>query len=244
MKKERIRIITALFFPLAFVLLCWFILGAEVYLGGDWYQYGVSPRRISGLRGILFSPFLHGSWHHLFSNSIPIIVLGSTLFYFYKEIVLELIVWMWLADGLLLWIIGQPGSYHIGASGVVYSLAFFLLLSGFIRKNKSLLAISLIVITFYGYLVWGVFPLDPTVSWEGHLTGLLVGLVLAFYFRDKGPENDPKKVWDDSDLDGIEPYWEIPEEEQKEVKVEEGARPINIRYTYIRKSEVKKPEDD
>ncbi|TNE81820.1 MAG: rhomboid family intramembrane serine protease [Bacteroidetes bacterium] len=227
MKEDIKRIQAAFFVPFLLVFVCLLIFGLESYLGTDWYRYGVRGHSFVGLRGVLFAPLLHGDWEHIFSNSIPLLALGTSLFYFYRKIAFELLFWMWLLDGMLLWLFAQTDGYHIGASGLVYSLAFFLLLSGFIRRNKALLAISLIVITFYGYLVWGVFPIQPHVSWEGHLAGLLVGLSLAIYFRQEGPANDPVKVWDDSDLDGVEPYWEEPSEE-----LDEQAKPIRFTYRY------------
>ncbi len=227
MKEEIKRIQVAFFVPFLLVFVCWLLFAFEQYLDADWYRYGVKGHSFTGLRGIFFSPFLHGDWEHIFSNSIPILALGTSLFYFYRKIALEVLLWMWLFDGLLLWILAQSEAYHIGASGLVYSLAFFQLLSGFIRRNKALLAISMMVITFYGYLVWGVFPVQEHVSWEGHLAGLLVGLGLAVYFRKEGPQNDPVKVWDDSDLDGVEPYWEEASDE-----LDEQAKPIRYTYRY------------
>ena len=205
----------------------------------SWAVYGVEPLSFKGLRGILFSPFLHSGWEHLFSNSIPILVLGTALFYFFRSIAWELVFWQFLINGIWLWTIGRPGTYHIGASGLVYSLAFFLLVSGFVRKNRGLTMISFAVIMMYGYLVWGMFPVQPGVSWEGHFAGFLGGIVLAVFFRKQGPANDKKKVWDDSDLDGVEPYWEVDESDPP--KLDEEARPIQIRYI-VRSS--KKTEQD
>lgn len=216
------------------------------YGGMHWTQYGVQPGKWIGMRGFLFSPFLHGDWEHLMSNSIPILVLGTALFYFFRSIAWELMFWQLLINGMLLWVMGRPGSVHIGASGLVYSLAFFLLISGFVRKNRGLTMLSFAVIMMYGYLVWGMFPVQPQVSWEGHFAGFLSGIILAFFFRKEGPKDDKKKVWDDSDLDGVYPYWEVkdepleaasglPQNDNMEGKLEEDARPINIRY-FIRNS--------
>ncbi len=240
MNKERKDFINAIMPPLLLVVMMWLALILEKVGGYHWGIYGVHPLHLEGLRGILFSPFLHADWEHLISNSIPILVLGTALFYFFKNIAWELVVWQFLINGLWLWTIGRPTTYHIGASGLVYSLAFFLLASGFVRRNKGLTMISFGVITLYGSLVWGMFPVQPGVSWEGHFAGFLSGLVLAFFFRKEGPQDDKMKVWDDSDLDGVEPYWEV--DEEGEPKIAENARPIIYRYHFVKKSE--KPKQD
>ena len=236
MKQEKLRFYRALRVPLVFAGIMWAVFLLEQYAGFHWSQFGIQPRSLPGLRGVLFSPFLHADWEHLLSNTFPVLALGTMLFYFFPKISFELLIWQWLIGGLWLWSFGRTGSTHIGASGLVYAMAFFLLISGFIRKNRALTVISLIVVMLYGSLVWGVFPVDPGISWDGHLMGMLCGVLLAILFRRKGPANDPPKVWDDSDLDGVEPYWEVDND-----KIEENARPFTIRYRYTRKSE--KPED-
>jgi len=239
MSKDCHDFVNALMPPIFLVVLMWLAFILELLGGYHWSVYGVHPLHLEGLRGILFSPFLHGDWEHLISNSIPILVLGTTLFYFFRNIAWELIFWQFLMNGLWLWTIGQASTYHIGASGLVYSLAFFLLASGFVRKNNGLTMISFVVITLYGSLVWGMFPVQPGVSWEGHFAGFLSGIVLAFFFRKEGPHDDTKKVWDDSDLDGIYPYWEA---EGGDEDLAEDAKPIEYRYHFVPRSE--KPKQD
>lgn len=233
MKAEQQAFRNALLPPLLLVGLMWAVFSLEFFGSHHWSAYGMEPRSLTGLRGILFSPFLHGGWEHLIANSIPILVLGTALFYFFKGLAWEILVWQLLMNGLLLWTMGRANTFHIGASGLVYSLAFFLLLSGFVRRNRSLTVISFIVIILYGSLVWGLFPMDPGVSWEGHFSGFLSGIVLALFFRKQGPPDDPKKVWDDSDLDGVEPYWE----EDSDDSVSEEAKPVQFRYHYRKRSE-------
>ncbi len=108
----------------------------------------------------------------------------------------------------MVWIIGRE-AYHIGASGIIYGLATFLFLSGVIRKVRNLMAISLIVVFLYGSLIWGLLPYDYKVSWEGHLMGALVGIVLAVFYRDKGPEP-------------YRPSWEIEEEDPDREEEDDG----------------------
>ncbi len=179
----------------------------EEYLGLRWAKYGVFPRSLEGVSGIITSPFIHGDWKHVFNNSVPLLVLGTSLRYFYKDISKEVFLWSWLMSGLWLWAIGRP-SFHIGASGIVYALASFLFFSGLIRKHTRLMAVSFVVVFLYGSMVWGVFPIKEHISWEGHLSGGLAGIILAWWFRSEGP---PKQKY----------QYEIDEElEENEVLIE------------------------
>lgn len=196
---------------LCFVLLLVFIELLEYFYNFRFGKYGVFPRTIKGMRGIFFSPFLHGDWKHVLNNSIPIIVLGTSLRYFYKTIAKEVFLWSWLMSGIWLWSIGRE-SYHIGASGIVYALVSFLFFSGLFRKHTKLMAISFFVVFLYGSMVWGLFPIQEHISWEGHLSGALAGIILAWWFRNEGP---PKQVY----------QYEIDEEQEKE-------RPPEIHYDY------------
>jgi membrane associated rhomboid family serine protease len=157
-------------------------------------RYGMRPWDLTGLLGILTMPFLHGGPDHLISNIIPFFVLGSGLFYFYRETAWKVLCWITILTGIWLWFIGKPGSNHIGASGVVYGLVAFHLTSGAIRKNRNLLAFALLVVFLYGGFIWSVFPdffPDRNISWEGHLAGLTAGIAIAWLFRRKGPKPDP-----------------------------------------------------
>ena len=171
---------------LVFVALIVFVKLTENYLGYKGIRLGVFPRTLEGLLGIITSPFIHGDWKHLFNNALPLIVLGTSLRFFYKEISKEVFFWSWLMSGLWLWSIGRQ-SFHIGASGLVYALASFLFFSGLIRKHTRLMAVSLIVVFLYGSLIWGIFPIKTHISWEGHLSGGIAGVLLAWWFREQGP---------------------------------------------------------
>jgi len=192
---------------LVFVALIVFVKLAENYLGYKGIKLGVFPRTLEGLLGIITAPFIHGDWKHLFNNALPLIVLGTYLRFFYKEISKEVFFWSWLMSGLWLWSIGRP-SFHIGASGLVYALASFLFFSGLIRKHTRLMAVSLVVVFLYGSLIWGIFPIKTHISWEGHLSGGIAGVLLAWWFREQGPPTQKYQ-------------YEIEEElEEKAVKIE------------------------
>jgi len=192
---ERKRFFSSIFFPFLFVVLLWIIKGVEVQVDLDFSSYGILPGKVSGLRGILFSPFIHGDFNHLINNSFPLLILGTALFYFYRSIAFRIVFWSYLLAGFYTWIAARQ-SYHIGASGLVYALFGFILISGFIRRHIPLIAISFLVVFLYGSLIWGIFPLDQKVSWEGHFWGLFVGLILALYYRKQGPQRK-KYQWED-----------------------------------------------
>lgn len=184
-----------LILPVYFVLAMWIVFWIEVRWHYSLSHFGILPGSISGLRGILFGPFLHGSLKHLFNNSVPIIVLTSTLLYFYPKQALRILIFGTLFTGLGTWVIGRP-AYHIGASGVVYMLTSYLLFQGLISRNIQLISISLIVVFFYGSLIWYLFPIDPKISWEGHSSGFVVGLLFALLNYKNLPKVEKKYYWE------------------------------------------------
>jgi len=156
----------------------------------------IYPRNFSFLSGIFTTVFVHKDLEHLSSNSLPMFVCLFGLFYFYKEIGLKVTLISHLLTGILIWIFARS-AFHIGASGLVYALVLFVFTSGLIRKNKKLLVFAFLSLVFQSGLLWGVFPLEEGVSWESHLFGAIVGIVLAFLFKHEGPQADPPKIWDE-----------------------------------------------
>ncbi|TXF76407.1 rhomboid family intramembrane serine protease [Chryseobacterium sp.] len=170
----------------------------------------IIPLVPEGMKGIFFSPLLHGNFEHLLGNSIPIAVLMFLLFQFYPEISKKIFFMGWILSGLLVWLlppidIMTGDSMYlciIGASGIVYVLAFFLFFSGVFRWNVKFLTISLIVVLYYGSLVWGMLPEElfsklnepSRISWQSHLAGAVVGSIMAFLFRKTG-EKKKKFIW-------------------------------------------------
>ena len=197
---ERKRMWLALLPSLVFVSLVWLtFLVDNAGLLGSFSQWGIRPGTVSGLKGIIFSPFIHSSFNHLLSNTLPLLILIWFLFYFYNKIALSVFLLLWLLSGVTTWLIGR-GSVHVGASGLVFAILFFLFFSGLFRKYIPLVAVSMIVAFIYGSTVWSIFPVtelvDPSISWEGHLSGAISGLLLAIIFRKQGPQKPPV-VWDD-----------------------------------------------
>jgi len=181
-KTESRRLLISIFFPSIFVISIWLVKMFEIAAEISFVQLGIRPKEIVGLVGIILSPFIHGDFNHLISNTLPVFVLSSLIFYFYREKAFRIILFLWLSIGLLVWLVARQ-SYHIGASGLIYGFASFIFFSGISTKNRTLIAVSLLVSLIYGSMIWGAFPLQKGVSWESHLVGLLAGIIFAIYYR-------------------------------------------------------------
>lgn len=204
-QMEKRNLIRSLLISGSLVLVLWIIFGVESAFGLDFGHFGIMPRKVSGLLGILTGPLVHGGLKHLFFNSGPLLVLFAAMLFFYRKIAFQAFIWIYLMTGIWVWISART-SFHIGASGVVYGLAAFMFFSGVFRKDLKALALALIVAFLYGGMVVGMFPSGETgISWESHLFGALAGLSVAFAFRKKGdiiprkryswenePEYDPR----------------------------------------------------
>lgn len=224
-------------YPVGLVLLIWIVYWIEIRFGVNFTSYGVRPKTVLGLRGVLFSPFIHGSLSHLWHNTVPLFVLTTALFYFYNKIAWKVLLWILILSGIGTWLIGRP-SYHIGMSGVIYGLVSFLFFKGIRAKHFRLVALSLLVVFLYGSLVWGTLPMDETISWEGHLAGFIAGGLLGFFFR-QSVEAPPKYAWEKEDYnEDNDPFMrqfdehgnfiEIEEvEEESEIDDEESTPTIN-----------------
>jgi membrane associated rhomboid family serine protease len=185
-KNDKKRLLLSMVFPLLFVMFLWLIKLVEITAGIQFSVYGLYPLKAEGLLGIITGPLIHGDWHHLINNTFPLFILSWAIFYFYHEIAWKVFVLVYLLSQFWLWFFARE-AYHIGASGLIYGFGAFVFVSGIIRRNKNLLAISLLVAFLYGSMVWGIFPLKAHISWEGHLMGMIAGTILAFYYKDFGP---------------------------------------------------------
>lgn len=209
---KKIISIRAIIMPTIFLIMIWFGFLLQ-QLGFFKNCFGaIIPQTPEGLFGVIFSPFLHGSLEHIVSNSIPLFILTFLLYQFYPKIANQIMLIGWLGSGFLVWLTPQFSFYYystytsciIGASGVVYVLAFFLFFSGIFRRKIKLLAISLLVALYYGSLIWGMIPeelLSATdapskISWQSHLSGGIFGLALAYFYRNTGKEKEKKFIWE------------------------------------------------
>ena len=164
--------------PFRFVFIIWAAYALSLMLPFDIAVLGIYPRTFYGMIGILFAPMIHGSLLHLVSNTIPLLFLGVVLFLFYDRIAKQVFFQCYFFTNILVWIFARQ-SLHIGASGLVYGIASFLIFFGLFRKDIRSMIISIAILLLYGGLVYGIFPQQPGVSWESHLMGALVGLTTA-----------------------------------------------------------------
>jgi membrane associated rhomboid family serine protease len=183
MNNQSLPSLRRLSFPIGFVGMLWVIHLLQVITGLDLRTLGVFPGHVEGLPGILTSPLIHGSWEHLFYNSVSFLILGVVIFWFYPRIAFRSIVWLYLLSGLGVWFFAQPNSYHIGASGVVYGMVSLVFWNGIFRRNVKSIVLALIVLVLYAGFFEGIVPGKEGISWESHLLGGIAGIVLAWIYR-------------------------------------------------------------
>lgn len=243
-------------YPVLLLAVMWTVYWGEFVISYPFYTWGILPGEWIGLRGVILAPLLHSpsDFGHILNNSLPVAILLGTLVYFYHAIAGKVFFISWIFAGLGVWLFAErTGSYHIGMSSVVYALAMFLFVSGSIRKYRPLQGISLFVVFVYGSLVWGVLPIQTHVSWEGHLSGLIIGLILAFVYRKQGPQA-PKYRYEIEKEMGIEPpdlegQWlenvRLAQERHRlheEMRKQQENPSIFIQYDYTEKKE--NPKND
>ena len=204
MRPEKQRIFLALAPPAFILFICYAFQVVEWGMDADFTSWGVYPMKLKGVTGIVTHPLVHAGLKHLLANTLPFLFLSWCLFYFYRDWGWAALGFIWVASGLLTFLIGKPG-WHIGASGLIYGMAFFLFFSGILRKHPPLIAVSLLVAFLYGSIVWEMFPYFAPghVSWEGHLSGALAGTLAAALFAGKGPQRpDPFEDEEDEEESG------------------------------------------
>jgi len=184
---------------LGFAAALWLIELAELILHLDFTRYGVYPRTLQGLSGILLAPLIHGSLAHVFSNTLPIIILGTALLYGYPRSARLVLPVLYFGTGIGVWLFGRS-AWHIGASGLIFGMMFFIATIGVLRWDTRSIALAMVVFLLYGGMVWGVLPGDPSVSFESHLAGALLGVALAVWLKNRDPAPPPKRYsWEDEE---------------------------------------------
>lgn len=225
--EDKKKVYDILLFNFAFLLAIWAIFLLDKEFAWGLSRHGNHPRKLDGIVGIFTMPFLHGGFDHIRSNSMSFVVLSAFLLFFYRQIAFQVLAFIYIGSGILLWLWGGGGN-HIGASGVIYGIAAFIFFSGLIRKNPALLRVALAVAFLYGSMVWWVLPIDKHISWEGHLAGGVMGFIMALVLKNKGPQ---RKVYDwenDTDTDDafVVEYTElVGGQELQEPVVEEKKNP-------------------
>ena len=182
---NRTSLFSSSIVPLRIVFLMWLLFSLEAYYGWRLSAFGVIPRTLPGMIGIVTSPLLHGNIFHLISNTVPLLFLGSVLYFFYPVLAPTVFFRAYFWTNLLVWLFARPNSIHIGASGIVYALAFFLIFFGIFYRDFRSLTIAVIVFILYGGVFYGILPSDPHVSWESHFAGALVGIGSALTLSRK-----------------------------------------------------------
>jgi membrane associated rhomboid family serine protease len=202
---RRLRV--AFTIALSFALLLWVLKLAEYLSGLEFTQFGIYPRRAGGLVGVLCAPFIHASFSHLFANTAPIIVIGTMLLYGYPRAAKVLLPVVYLGSGVAVWLFARE-AYHIGASGLAFGMLFFVFTVGVLRRERRTIAISLLVFFLYGGMISGVLPGARDVSFESHLSGALIGVLLAFLLRHRDPESPRKQYsWEHEETESDDYDW-------------------------------------
>jgi membrane associated rhomboid family serine protease len=229
-KRMRRAIVAALLFT----SLLWDIKLVEMMFRFDWSSLGVYPRSVSGLAGILFAPLLHGSFEHLMANTPASIVLLAVLLYGYSKSAKWVLPVIYFGTGILVWLFAR-NSYHIGASGLTFGLMFFVFVIGILRRDRQSIGWSLIVFFLYGGMLGGLLPDDRSISYESHIAGACLGMILAFILRNVDPALPRKQysweIEDESEEDGWEYEYDDAEIDPPETPVV-PAEPDKTRYLH------------
>ncbi|WDE07562.1 rhomboid family intramembrane serine protease [Thalassomonas viridans] len=201
MSSEKNSLQNSIFTGALFTLVLWWIKLCEFFFGWSLASLGVYPLSLPGLAGIVFAPLIHGSWQHLISNTLPVLILTSTLWYGYPKSRVRVFLLVWLMSGLAVWCLGRP-SYHIGASGLAHGMFFYLFVAGILRRDKRSVALLMLAFYMYGGMLFTIFPQAREISFEYHFFGALSGALCAIAFRALDPKwVDKRYDWQDEDED-------------------------------------------
>lgn len=214
--QDKQKLLDALLWSSIFILLFIISFYGSRYLNMSLSNLGVEPRTWQGLFHMPSMLFVHATPEHLWNNVLAFFILTTTLFFFYYEIAIPVFLIMWVFSPIVLFIIGRD-NVHVGASVLIYAEFAFLFFSGIFRRNLNTKRISMAVGFVYGYTVWYMFPIEQQVSWEGHISGFLCGIMLAWYFRKKGPAEPVYRHEVEPELSDEDPFWleTVPGKEEK-----------------------------
>jgi membrane associated rhomboid family serine protease len=202
MGKEKYKFIESIIYPSFFVFTLWSVKISETIFNISFAHFGILPRHVTGLPGIISAPLIHGDFFHLFSNTLPLIILGIIIVYFYRNIAFHVFFVVYILSDIAVWCMATSKGYHIGSSGLVYGFASFLFFSGIFRHDKRSMVLSLIVVFVYGGLIWGMLPIHEGISWESHFFGSIAGCLCAYIYRKKGVGMSNAPVQSGEEMDG------------------------------------------
>ena len=206
MTEKDNNIFSKLLFPIGVIVLMWLVKIVEVIQNHKYTRWGIFPRDIDGLPGIIAAPFIHSDWQHLMSNSIPMLALMSMVMVFYRRVAIPSIIIITVFTGFTVWLFARD-AYHVGASGVVYGLVAFLAWTGIFRRNLKSIILALVMLVAFGSYFHGIVPNKEGVSWESHLFGGLVGIFTAFLFKNVKEDDEADKVDPWADEVGSEQFF-------------------------------------
>ncbi|UJB15231.1 rhomboid family intramembrane serine protease [Xanthomonas translucens] len=205
---DRTRLLRAFNASLALVALLVAVFASQGLF--DWRPWSVGPQHAGGLLGVLTAPLLHGSLQHLAANVGALLILGTLAGSVYPRATLAALPLLWLGSGLGAWLLGEPGSHHLGASGLTHGLLFLVFVLGLLRRDRAAIAASMIAFLFYGGMLVSVLPHEAGVSWQSHLGGALGGAVAALLLRHRDPLPPRKRYsWEDEDEQALAPVDEV-----------------------------------
>lgn len=205
--RERRRLVAALRTGGTAVGFLWILHGLRLLLGMPASSWGIIPRELGGLHGILTGPLAHGDWGHLANNSVPLFATIVLLVYFFPRIAGRAMVQMYVITGLAVWLLARGAGWgasigisHVGASGVAYALVSFLFWLGVFQRSVQSIIVALVILLYFSGMIAGILPDQLNVSWESHLLGGLVGMFVAWSLRkevvrDPSPDEIPEPVY-------------------------------------------------
>jgi len=180
------RLGQALLWPTVAVGALWLVASVQSVTGINYVWLGVFPRALTGLPGVVTAPLIHESWHHLLSNTAPLLGLGVIAMYGFPRATRHAVPVIWLLSGLGVWLFGRE-SFHIGISGLTHGLMFYVVLMGFLRRDPLSIALALVVFLLFGGMASGIIPTEPAISFEYHLFGAIAGVLAAVGLRRMDP---------------------------------------------------------